>query len=157
VRSRKADVHRITPDCDARRAEPARSGNLHRDVRRDRRVKLVVVQSAPMRGRLLVALAAPLLLLAGCSGSTSPADQISDTSARANAHVDNCDHPDTCTFHFVYGKHGGTLNHATPVQGPWPGVPAQSNIDVHDVMRGLDPGTQYDYQFCGKGDPTDNN
>src|SRR4051794_6748963 len=92
----------------------------------------------------LVLLCLAVALLAGCSGRTTGATEIQDTSARLNARG-SCD---TACSAYVRWRRTGTAawSQATPfdVNSPVQDVP------WGQVATGLTPATTYEYQACGR-------
>ena len=94
-----------------------------------------------------------LVLLAGCSGKTTGATDITHVSAKLHA-TGRCSAGQTCTWYWEYwpahlpryfGSH--QVSQETPVQGPVHG--ASANVPLSTVITGLAPGETYRWVFCG--------
>ena len=101
-------------------------------------------RSRPRRPAIAVACLLAAVLLAGCSGRTTGATIITDTTARLNA-VGSCD--TTCQV-FIRWRKAGT---SAWTNGPVINVnhPVTDVTWSHDAS-GLTPDTAYEYQACGK-------
>jgi hypothetical protein len=92
-----------------------------------------------------------------CSGYTTPATNVTTTSATLNA-MGGCagGSPNPCSWYWRYGT-GGQYQFTTPVQGPCgPGCDTGgTTAPLNQAVTGLTPYTQYRYQICGKGDNSD--
>ena len=86
-----------------------------------------------------------VVLLAGCSGKTTGATNVTTTSARLNA-SGSCDNPN-CSAYIRWRKVGTT----TWTNGPTiSGIGKVSNVPWAETATGLAAGVQYEYQACGK-------
>jgi hypothetical protein len=97
----------------------------------------------------LVAVAGVLLLstCAGCYGSTEPATQITQDSARFNARGTADNGP--ATSYFEYGPTNGTGFLRTTAWRSWP---AGASGPFHEDVTGLLPATPYEFRLCGHDD-----
>jgi hypothetical protein len=90
-----------------------------------------------------------VLVLAGCAGGTTPASDITRSTATLNGKAACAGGP--CWWYFRYGT-GNLYQFRTP----WHAV----STDTHGALKqlpgegvsGLMPGTRYQYQLCGEGD-----
>jgi hypothetical protein len=101
----------------------------------------------------MAGLAVPLVVLAGCSGNTTPPTSVTQTSADLHASV-SCSSGENCSMYFKYGlaKNGVTgLNTQTATYGPAAGP--YSNTPTTVPVSGLQPNTTYGYQACGNAQP----
>lgn len=94
-----------------------------------------------------------LVLLAGCSGKTTGATDITHVSAKLHA-TGRCSAGQTCTWYWEYWPANGPryfgtqqVSQETPVQGPVHG--ASADVPLSTVITGLAPGTTYRWVFCG--------
>src|SRR2546423_1548437 len=103
--------------------------------------------SATTWAKRLVAVAAAIvavLVLAACSGKTTGATNLTNSSARLNA-VGSCDQ--SCTAYMRWRVVGTST---------WTNAPSfnvgntVSNVPWYQDATGLASGTQYEYQACGK-------
>ena len=94
-------------------------------------------------GRLLL-LCLAIALLAGCSGRTTGATQVQDTSAHLNARG-SCD--SACSAYVRWRKVGTSAwSQATPITTSTP----VQDVDWGQAATGLTAATTYEYQACGK-------
>ena len=109
--------------------------------------------TTPVRLPALSAVCVALFLVA-CGGNTTPATNVTDTSATLNA-VGTCSggSPNPCRWYWQYGT-GGGYQYTTPVQGPCGPRCNATNVPISWDVTGLAPGTVYQYQVCGQGDST---
>jgi hypothetical protein len=99
------------------------------------------------RAKLLAGAVVPLVLLAGCSGNTTPPQSVTQTSAELHATV-SCNSGEHCSMYFKYGLADGSMNLQSPTYGPFAGP--ITNADAHwPTPSNLQPGTTYAYQVCG--------
>lgn len=106
------------------------------------------------RSALALCAVAAALALSSCSGYTTPATNVTTTSATLNA-TGGCGggSPNPCYWYWRYGT-GSQYQNTTPVQGPC-GPNCNTNgttIPLSTNVTGLTPYTAYQYQLCGKGD-----
>jgi hypothetical protein len=101
---------------------------------------------AAVRKVFLVGLAlGAVVLLAGCSGHTTGATNITTSSARLNA-IGSCDNGNCSAF--MRWRPVGT---SAWTNGPTiNGIGKVSNVSWNQTASGLTAGTQYEYQTCGK-------
>jgi hypothetical protein len=101
----------------------------------------------------MAGLAVPLVVLAGCSGNTTPPTSVTQTGADLHASV-SCSSGENCSMYFKYGlaKNGVTgLNTQTATYGPAAGP--YSNTPTTVPVSGLQANTTYGYQACGNAQP----
>jgi hypothetical protein len=92
---------------------------------------------------ILIACAAVVVTVSGCSGRTTGATHVTDAGARLNV-VGSCD--TTCSVHVRWRRAGTTAwTNATPFT-----VPKTTNVTWHQNATALVAGTAYEYQACGK-------
>lgn len=105
------------------------------------------------RVRVAAALTVAVLLLAGCTGWSTPPTDVTDTTAtlhgQALCAAETSDNP--CTYWFQYWAEGSTTVLSTPRRD------ANLNTDggfadVKQEITGLTPDTIYHAQLCGYGD-----
>jgi len=93
------------------------------------------------------------LLLAGCTGWTTPPTAVTATSATLHAQVqcaaETTDNP--CTYWFQYWAEGATTVISTPKHIANTDT-GGGFVDVHEDITGLTPNTIYHAQMCGYGD-----
>ena len=94
-----------------------------------------------------------LVFLAGCSGKTTGATEITPVSAKLHA-TGRCGAGQTCTWYWEYWPEhlpryvdSYQLSKKTPVQGPVRG--ASADVPLSTVITGLEPNTTYRWVFCG--------
>jgi hypothetical protein len=99
------------------------------------------------RGRLVLT-AFGVLALVGCSGKTTGATNITDTSATLRATV-RCDSGESCRWYWEYWRDSAprSISVKTPVAGPVKGPTGDVNLSVD--ISGLDQGASYRFVFCG--------
>lgn len=96
--------------------------------------------------RLLLLVIGATILITGCEGKTTGAQNVTTTSAKLGATA-SCEQK--CWFYFqAYNFDTGTWI-TTPKKGP---VGKLSSISFNEVISGLSPGSYYGYQICGTGD-----
>jgi uncharacterized protein YkwD len=88
--------------------------------------------------------------LAGCSGTTTGATSVGQTTATLNALV-SCSggSPTPCSFYFQWGTGGAYQFRDAASSGQHAVI---SNLAVSWSVSNLTPGTTYTYEICGKGD-----
>ena len=95
--------------------------------------------------RLVAAAAAVVLLTcAGCYGTTDPATQITQSSARFNAH--GAANRGPATAYFEYEPTNGTGFVRTTFERSWP---AGASGSFSEDVSGLLPATPYTFRLCG--------
>jgi hypothetical protein len=99
---------------------------------------------------LALALALALLLLAGCSGHTTGATNVTSTSATLNF-VLRCDGSEKGYYYAQYHKVGSTDWASTPRQGPVQCKGPGADVPLHADVTGLDPDTGYEYRAGFEG------
>lgn len=87
-----------------------------------------------------------VLLLAACHGDTTPAQNVTPTSARLTA-WGVAETPST-DFYFDYGT-STSFGQRTPVQHP-DGLQPGRTYPIVQTVTGLTPGTRYFFRLCGK-------
>jgi hypothetical protein len=105
------------------------------------------------RAQLVLIAAGVVIAVAACSGNTTPATNVTTSSATLNA-VGGCSggSPTPCSYYWQYGTNG-QYQLSTPVQGPCgPNCNTNGNVALNVSVTGLSPNTTYQYQICGKGD-----
>lgn len=85
------------------------------------------------------------LLLAACSGNTTPASNVAGTSATLNG-VGGCDV--RCYWSFKWKRPTDSSWQQTPFRGP-AGSTNHVKVPLNEPISGLAPSTRYDYQICG--------
>ncbi len=88
-----------------------------------------------------------LLVLAGCSGRTTGATNITELSATLHA-TGRCDKGQTCTWYWEYwpASQPRSSNVKTQVFGPVNGP--TGHVALHEDITGLQPKTAYRWVFC---------
>jgi outer membrane protein assembly factor BamB len=99
----------------------------------------------------LLVLALGVLVLAGCSGHTTGASNVTTTSAQLNF-VGSCGSGEHCSYYVQYRKSGASTWTQTPTRGPVPGP--VTNASLSETATGLSDGTGYEYQACGNAQTT---
>jgi hypothetical protein len=99
------------------------------------------------RRTIATGVAVPLVLLAGCSGHTTPPKDVTQTSANLQATV-SCSSGENCRMYFKWGLADGTLNQQTPTTNPVAGPVTDAKVNW--PINGLQPGKTYAYQVCGQ-------
>ena len=105
-----------------------------------------------MRGALCGVAALGVLALSGCVGFTDPATNVTDSSARLNAHGRTDDYP--AYFYFRYANKTADLPTATARRTPTRTVPAHRPPsgeygNFGENVTGLLSGRVYFYEVCG--------
>lgn len=98
------------------------------------------------RGMSAAAVLLPLLVLAGCSGNTTPPQGVTRSNAWLHATV-SCASGEHCSAYFRWGQAGSALSNKTATLGPFDGP--VDNFDFHQQIGGLQPNVTYAYQICG--------
>lgn len=109
-----------------------------------------------MRRVLCAIVACGGLALSGCMAFTDDATQVTQTSARLNAHGHTDDSP--AHYYFRYANEGDDLPTAAAKRTPRRDVPAHVGSPGHDVafhedVTGLLPGRVYIFEVCGGDNP----
>lgn len=106
-----------------------------------------------MRVRVAAALTVAGLVLAGCTGWSTPPTEVTATGATLHAQArcaaETSDNP--CTYWFQYWAEGSTTVLSTPERVANLNTEA-GYADVSQVITGLTPNTVYHSQLCGYGD-----
>jgi hypothetical protein len=89
------------------------------------------------------------LLLAACSAATTPATDITQTSARLHAQV-GWQQGEQGTYWFEYRVVGALTWQKTPVRSWGPMQNSASNVDLPENVTGLTPATNYEFRYCGQ-------
>ena len=91
-----------------------------------------------------------LLALAGCSGRTTGATNVTFNSATLN-YIGSCASGEHCSWYAQYRQVGTASWTKLPAAPKGPATGPVSNVSLSEKVGSLTAGTQYEYQACGNG------